>query len=271
MTPLPLVLILLFSLLSPSWVQASEDTRQASRTILLRQATGSTTGQNLDAGTPGYRAYVESVLDITTDGPSSVTNREFATPEPAAPVLEDPYLTSLQPSNPEKIPGKIESQLQMKSEMQRPAQERVRSREDQFQTEREKAAKDFEERQRQAEEDAVRFRAALEAEKTSAPESASSTLRPSLANNPFYFSQDSGTSYAETKTLMVSRLVQRGYTRLEAESLLSHTSSPEEAILALMQREGFNYGDATEVVSVTPSQSAGALNTPTEEPSSEEG
>jgi len=75
-------------------------------------------------------------------------------------------------------------------------------------------------------------------------------LRPSLAHNQFYFSEESRQTFTDKKPVIVSRLVQRGYTRLEAENLVSGSTSPEELVLALMQNEGMDYGEATEYSSV---------------------
>ncbi len=225
--------------------------RQASRTALLKNATGDPTA---NAANPGYQAYINSVLDLNTDAAQNVTNREFA-PSPTVTPLVDPYLMEV---GKDKTPqlndkNKLETKVDQKSALQKPADVRIRSDEDSYQYERSKAERLYEEAQKNQQNEAGNLRKNTESE---SPESKNSNLRPSLANNPFYFSDSGTTDYSETKTLMTSRLVQMGYTRLEAQNLFDNTSSPEDAVLALMQKEGFSYGDATNIVGTSQSSSA---------------
>ncbi len=73
-------------------------------------------------------------------------------------------------------------------------------------------------------------------------------VRPSLANNPFYFSPENEKKFSEDKPLIVSRMVQRGYSPRIAENIVNSATSPDELIMILMQQEDYTYGDAVDLV-----------------------
>ena len=54
--------------------------------------------------------------------------------------------------------------------------------------------------------------------------------------------------FEEDKPVILSRLMQFGYSKTEAEDLISGAASPEEIILALMEKKDFTYGEAVDVV-----------------------
>lgn len=230
--------------LSPSLFADSESRRQATRTALVKNATGDPSAV---AANPGYEAYINSVLDLNTDPAQNVTNREFGALVSVAPPPADPYLLTVEKEKTPQIneKSKLETRENRLSDLQKPLDSQVRATEDSYWYERNKAERLYEEAERNQ---GAGTSAADSGTREAKSESEDSSLRPSLANNPFYFSQTGGTDYSETKTLMTSRLVQMGYTRLEAQNLLENTASPEDALLALMQKEGFSYGDATNIV-----------------------
>ncbi len=88
-------------------------------------------------------------------------------------------------------------------------------------------------------------------EKKTKREQEKSDMLPSLANNPFYFSPgtDPGqTSFEAGKPLILSRILQLGYSRDEAESMLRDSTNEEDLILQLMSNN-VSYGDAKAVAS----------------------
>lgn len=74
-------------------------------------------------------------------------------------------------------------------------------------------------------------------------------LPPSLANNPFYFSDSKTDRYEQNKILIHARLVQAGFEQTDANTILMNSSGPEEIILVLMQEHGYTYGEAKDIVS----------------------
>ena len=82
-----------------------------------------------------------------------------------------------------------------------------------------------------------------------------SSLPPSLENNPFYFASDENLKrFEENKAVIINRLIQMGYSDADAEALVQEASSPEEVTIALMQRQGFSYGEASDTVRIDPEE-----------------
>ncbi len=80
------------------------------------------------------------------------------------------------------------------------------------------------------------------------------TLAPSLANNPFYIAGSAGMAksrqdYETSKPVIISRLVQNGYSRYAAEKMVTDASSSEDLIVYLMNIEGKTYGEASDLAS----------------------
>ncbi len=257
-----LLLLITGTLLSaPLWAKSDDNSSMsAARTTLLRQATGSLS-TSVSPANPGYKTYVESVLNISSDSASSVTNKQFQQPIVTGPI-EDPLLTDLKKSQSLNLDDKsrVKTREENKSPLQKSLDTRLRGQEDFYQQDREKANREYEENQKQMQEKALLMKSELEAQKKTEPRKPGSKLNPSLANNPFYFSEQESVQFSDMLPLIISRLTQRGYTRLEAENMLENTGSTENAVLALMDREGFSYGDAVDVIGVQASNEQSPSN-----------
>ena len=87
--------------------------------------------------------------------------------------------------------------------------------------------------------------------KTEKPGSPASTLAPSLANNPCYNPAAPGLAkdrqdFESNKPVLISRLMQGGFTKQDAERMLAESSSTEELVLDLMN-DGKTYGEASDL------------------------
>ena len=158
------------------------------------------------------------MLDINTDAASQVTNAAYAVPPAAPPPSEDLYVSNLKKDfgaqpNPS---GMMKNQVLPERQSGQVSDSRYRSTEEVYQLERAKQVKSFEDQQKKAEADALSMRSSVEVSKSSRTDSSNTGLRPSLANNPFYFSETVKLIFAEMRPLIASRMVQLLYTRLEA-------------------------------------------------------
>lgn len=236
--------------LASSTVQADQ-VRDYERLRLLQQATGET-----PSGNNSFETRLNALLDVSTNtSPAYQTQAAEDTRESQAEqkkiaeaaAIEAKYLERTRALN-QPSPEKTQTgPVPIKSEDARDTKNYVDASEDTFQRlVREEAdkKKQYEELKKQ-EKDKVKT---LEDAVADRPK-----IAPSLANNPFYVQGASTVAknqedFDSRKALIVSRLVQNGYSNFRAEQLVSEASTPEEMVLVIMN-EGQTYGEATEIVS----------------------
>lgn len=122
--------------------------------------------------------------------------------------------------------------------------DRINASEREFQKTRQELMEEMETKRRKSLED----RPAIKAPEETVPESG---LRPSLANNPFYFQPLSDKEmFEESKPVILNRLInEEGYPEERAHEMVASATSVEEVILKLMKEEDYTYGDALRVSS----------------------
>ncbi|MSR77316.1 MAG: hypothetical protein EXS63_03700 [Candidatus Omnitrophica bacterium] len=204
-----------------------------------------------------YQDRVDTIFDRTEQPTQERMYVNQTMPaQTSAPVqakVEEATSTLLETLKKEKSPlqnekGKAQARDDLKSDLSKPADQKLHVDEESYQLMNEKIKKDDAEKSRHD---------ALEMGKKEGPgEAKSSDSEPepslplSLSNNPFYFSEASRHNFEDDKTVIVGRMIQTGYTRAEAENIVMSATSPEDVVLSLMQNEGFKYGQAVELVGV---------------------
>ena len=87
------------------------------------------------------------------------------------------------------------------------------------------------------------------------PKKEKSSLAPSQANNPFYFSKNAATAddednFEANKPLILMRMVQSGILVDEAEQVLAAANSTEDVMLKLLQDYGKLYSEAKNITHI---------------------
>jgi hypothetical protein len=237
-SPSAFALFLLFSFLTmhhalcPMLYAASDsDIDSSDRLDLLRQATG----QQPTSNPASFQSRLDAILQ-----PSAEPER-FHVAQEDAEVRQQIQQEELLEEEP------IEETTTREKKMDIPADRtRMDNTEKSYLKERDEIQTEEEERR-------TLLKAEAAAVQPVAKPGAISSLRPSLANNPFYFAPDAPAGsvvrdFNETKPIIISRLLQHGYTERNAAALIGETSSEEEVILALMKKEGMTFGQASEIV-----------------------
>lgn len=238
------ILILLTSLLLSSGVlplQASQDTDRSSRLSLIRQATG-----QASTGSPGsFSSHVDSILNQTQFETERIYAEQSTTPQfTAGTQTNTDLITGLTTEAPKE---KERTKVDAKSEESKPLDQRIQA--DQATVEKEQAKRLEDQRLKEAALEKETLEGEAQQEKPGVRAS-EGKLRPSLAQNPFYFSEESRQSFEDNKSIIVGRLMQAGYARTEADNLVSAATSSEELVLSLMQNEGMEYGQAADYANV---------------------
>lgn len=238
-------LILTLALLGVTPTEA-RDIESTERLGLLQRATGQTPSSN------SFQRRVDAIF--TTTKPSSeqayVTREDLEMkqalsvgPETEGFLLEEKFQKKPIPKE-EEGSEKEDQEQKDKHPLEIPLEPKVDAGEKDYQKQLDKIYKELDQRQEEIKTGQLQ----PEEEKEGLSKSA---LPPSLANNPFYFSPDDNRKiFEENKPIVASRLVQMGLPQAEAETLVQEAAGPEEVILALMQQEGFSYGEAASVVTI---------------------
>lgn len=226
--------------------ERDRDRDRSARLYLLQQATGNPSAASA-SGNASFAARVDSMLNRTAEPQRAYVAKEY--PETVGPVAANILLES---TLPKLTTDKKKDPEEKVKAMKDPIKDALKIDDRKLQTDelsyqrmlRENMEKDrLLEKQKQELAESQK-----KATQAGEEHSARSHLRPSLANNPFYFGEETEESFESNKNIMISRLVQEGYTRLEAQSVIGNSNSSEEVILSLMQHEGFEYGRAIQVV-----------------------
>ncbi len=237
------IFLFIFSagVISLEWAYARDEVKSTQHLNLLRQATGGTTS----SGT--YQSQLDAILTTTTDAARSTVARQDAEEAllTAGPEEEDLLESgvSVLPSNyekrrieePKEKTPRLEGMLESRIEGDLTTQDEKRL-EEMYKEMDEKAQKKVEEAMKPVAEEETKTK---------------SNLRPSLANNPFYFAPDDQRKFEEDKPILISRLVQAGFEKEDAESVITGASGPDEVILHLIQEDNYTYGEASDLVRTT--------------------
>jgi hypothetical protein len=223
----------LISLFIGPLAYATRDVDSSQKLNLLRQATGdSNTASN------GFEARVNSLFDTTPDPAHSQIANQDAEARVEARAEEAIEVSELNTPRPDEVLNQTNEELKVNDT-------KIKTTEQDFVKESEELQKqlDMEKEERNKPPEEVIL--PVETGKNSG-------LPPSLANNPFYFAPKADDqSFEEQKTVIASRLIQKGFSEEKARAVVSEAISPDEIIINLMQDEEFTYGDAAEMVQTT--------------------
>jgi hypothetical protein len=238
-------LILSFSAAVPA--QARDEVRDFERLRLLQRATGQPTSEN------SFETRVNALMDVTTNVTPAYQSQaaedakiaETAQKKAAeAAALDAKYrersLAQSQPSPEQTQTGR----LPVYPDDTRDKNLHVDASEETFQKMREEEAE--KKKQYEVLKNAEEDKSAL-LNKTIDDK----TLAPSLANNPFYFPGAPGAAkgrqdFENSKPVLMSRLIQNGFTQFQVQRMLADASTAEELVLLLMD-EGKTYGEAADL------------------------
>ncbi len=256
MRRIPVLLFLCFLSITafhlPESLAARNEVRDYERLRLLQQATGggSSSGSS-------FETRVNALLDISSNAAPTYASQANEDARIAAETLKTAEAQKKQglaaaktPSStpgqtPKNFEGKIQGYLEQTQENPPLVDGFVNGSEEAFQKRLQEEKEKQEIERRKAEEEPAQA-----GKPAPAPEN--SDALPSLANNPFYFGENTGKAkdqqdFENNKTLLFSRLIQDGYTRADARRMLAEAGSPEELILTLMN-DGKTYGEASDMV-----------------------
>ncbi len=229
--------ILLFPSLTLARARGVESTE---RLRMLQQATGQTSSGS-------FQTKVDATFNSRPSLDKNYVAHEdlerkqalSAGPETAEPFLEEKPRGK---TDLEEETEKSDREGRGKHPLDIPLEPRIRAGEKNYQKQMDEIYEESEQRQKEAKKN--RPQPAEEKKGRSRPPRSGA-----LVNNPFYFGADDGQKeFEKNKPAIIDRLVQMGYSESDAESLIQEASSPEEAIISLMQREGFSYGEAAEAL-----------------------
>jgi len=250
--------LFLFTFVQSPAFGARNATRSTRETLIRRATTGSSTSPT------SFSAHVDNILSTTSDAARGRVDTEFKKLEKITTeedTLPDYYISPALPRSNSGLGFEELEEDETAEDQEENAsgplgresleKQQIHSDEETYQFEQTKAIEKLEEDEKKRKSEDKRN--ALESDKQSKESEESSVnkenLRPSLKNNPFYFGQDAAKQFSDLKPIVVSRLVQEGYTRLEADNIVLGTASKDELVLVLMRQEGYDYGESLNLVS----------------------
>lgn len=236
---------LLSIFVSTASLHATEDVDRPERVSALKQATGRGSTGSL------YQDRLETTFRPGADAETSSVGREDASIREESQrieALEEAGFETGQRQREEKQKAATEAELGEQEEEERredPKDGRVEAGEKTHQEDVEKMYKEMDKSALERKKPKTEPEALIEPAKA---EGTKQNLRPSLAHNPFYFSPETSEQFEQNKPIFISRLVQSGLPLPKAERIVIDASSPEEIIIALMQEEDYDYGEAAGLV-----------------------
>lgn len=240
------VFMLIFSLFNSLPAAASSNrVENSERLQLLNQATGGSSS----SGQSTFQNRLDAILNTTqTTQRDYIQNEEIqAREENNARILEEKELEEkrIKELNPERYDPQKNSDQTKIADTSLAADLRYDGSQKAYEEAQKKIQKEFDDR--------INQKPSAASPSVKEPPSPSSSLPPSLANNPFYTQRSAEaeeSEYESMKPLIINRILMRNdvFNKQQVEEYVRRASSKEELVMILMKEPGLSYGDASESV-----------------------